>query len=341
MQALPNAGEPLMAYGEPSAALPLLALDNDLADFDYAAFLQEQDIGYVADESSGSTISPPHSTTPPESARILNQPLQAIKGLECDYPAAPTIVHQPQHQVPLFSLQDMRFFQHFLMNCYPHHPIGAEELWTHEYDYLMHAILGYAASDLLVNSDPSLLEAAMTHRLKAIKAIKKALSSSSTTTVTITHPPCHLFEEGNALMATCFALTYQSVLLPDGMAEYMTFIRGVVIVAIQMYLYKWWMMLPHDKFQRLVDPTNQAIVLLSTHWIAMEQIMATITEAERKGAVKMPTGKQLEGSVSLGSIGWLSWLNAQVDADHLMYNQWPMWVQAQLEKDRGFFGRTF
>lgn len=39
---------------------------------------------------------------------------------------------QPQHQVPLFSLQDMRFFQHFLLNCYPHHPIGSEELWTHE-----------------------------------------------------------------------------------------------------------------------------------------------------------------------------------------------------------------
>jgi hypothetical protein len=39
---------------------------------------------------------------------------------------------QPQHQVPLFSLQDMRFFQHFLLNCYPHHPLGSESLWTHE-----------------------------------------------------------------------------------------------------------------------------------------------------------------------------------------------------------------
>jgi hypothetical protein len=26
----------------------------------------------------------------------------------------------------------MRFFQHFLLNCYPHHPIGSEDLWTHE-----------------------------------------------------------------------------------------------------------------------------------------------------------------------------------------------------------------
>lgn len=37
-----------------------------------------------------------------------------------------------QHQIPLFSLQDMRLFQHFLMHCYPHHPIGAGSLWTHE-----------------------------------------------------------------------------------------------------------------------------------------------------------------------------------------------------------------
>lgn len=26
----------------------------------------------------------------------------------------------------------MRFFQHFLFNCIPHHPIGSESIWTHE-----------------------------------------------------------------------------------------------------------------------------------------------------------------------------------------------------------------
>jgi hypothetical protein len=39
---------------------------------------------------------------------------------------------QPQHQVPLFSLQDMRFFQHFLLNCYPHYPLGSQSMWTHD-----------------------------------------------------------------------------------------------------------------------------------------------------------------------------------------------------------------
>ena len=26
----------------------------------------------------------------------------------------------------------MRFFQHFLLKCYPQHPLGNENIWTHE-----------------------------------------------------------------------------------------------------------------------------------------------------------------------------------------------------------------
>jgi hypothetical protein len=91
----------------------------------------------------------------------------------------------------------------------------------------MHAILGLAAAELMVH-DPTLISSAMSHRLKAIKAIKKALADM---------PKVNTYEEGkgNALMATCFALTFQSVMIEDGMAEYMTFCRGILIVAIQMW----------------------------------------------------------------------------------------------------------
>lgn len=89
----------------------------------------------------------------------------------------------------------------------------------------MHAILGLAASDLMIQ-DPSLVSFAMAHRLKAIKAIKRTLTDV---------PKTNTFDEGNALLATCYALTFQSVMLDDGMAEFMTFCRGIVIVAIQMY----------------------------------------------------------------------------------------------------------
>ncbi|RKU47420.1 hypothetical protein DL546_008379 [Coniochaeta pulveracea] len=193
-------------------------------------------------------------------------------GLNCEYPVAPQITHQPQHQIPLFSLQDMRFFQHFLMNCYPHHPIGAESLWTHEipclsekYEYLMHALLGLAASDLSKSTPSSTLQtAAMTHRLKAIRAIKHTLSSVTRSNAGST------WEEGNALMATCFALTFQSVLLDDGMVEYMTFIRGVVIVGIQMYIKGARLLFGEflgDGQVELLRPVMEKVPLVDGEWV--------------------------------------------------------------------------
>lgn len=89
----------------------------------------------------------------------------------------------------------------------------------------MHALLGFSASQLIA-SDPSVTTSAMNHRIKAIKAIKKRLAETSKTTIT--------YEEANAMVATCYALTFQSVSLEDGLAEYMTFIRGIMIVGMQM-----------------------------------------------------------------------------------------------------------
>ncbi|KAK9441958.1 C6 zinc finger protein [Metarhizium brunneum] len=338
-------------------------------------------------------------------------------GLKCEYPSMPQITHQPHHQVPLFSLQDMRFFQHFLTQCYPHHPLKQEEIWTHEipciahnHEFLMHAILGFAASEL-VPTDSSFVQAAMNHRIKAIKAIKKRLSESARAQTS--------YEEANALVATCFALTFQSVCLEDGLAEYMTFIRGILIVGMQMmfkgikpifeqlfedqqnemmepYLrdlpliqrgwadaaveaisnlrplcaepveveyceqllgiaeklnvnsfdayksngrqYAWWMMLPHSTFQQLINLDRQSMILLHAHWIALSQIMAFITEREYDLREKRPTASTDAGPAP-GFVKWLKFLNARVDYEHQMYNQWPLWVEAQLDKDLTFFGR--
>ncbi|KAK1772523.1 C6 zinc finger protein [Phialemonium atrogriseum] len=443
----------------PSATLPMLTLDGEPSDFDYGAFLQEEDVDYLAEDSSTSSHTLAESSPPPLTSQSntsvvrsgsSSQPRQRLErrghtksrrgcfnckrrrikcqetrpacghcvktGLKCEYPAAPQVVHQPQHQIPLFSLQDMRFFQHFLFHCTPHHPIGTETIWTHEipclsekYEYLMHAILGLAASDL-TQRDPSLVASAMHHRVKAIKAIKKTLAEA---------PKANSFEEGNAMMATCFALTFQSVLLDDGMTEYMTFIRGVVIVAIQMYIkganlifadflgdkqqevlqpfienmplierswvdsavvaveslsplcqhpieqqyyekildmakqlgvsswgaykamttqYGWWMMLPHDQFQRVIDTTNQVNILLSAHWIALKQIMAIITEKEYEAGARPQNAT--DGGVEPGMLRWLKYLNRLVDAEHKVYNQWPVWVETQLDRDPCFFGKT-
>ncbi|KAI5462280.1 hypothetical protein BGZ63DRAFT_354236 [Mariannaea sp. PMI_226] len=344
-------------------------------------------------------------------------------GLKCEYPALPQIIHQaskpPHHQIPLFSLQDMRFFQHFLTQCYPHHPLKQEEIWTHEvpciahnYDFLMHSILGFAASQL-IREDPSVIPSAMGHRIKAIKAIKKRLAETSKTSIS--------YEEANAMVATCFALTFQSVSLEDGLAEYMTFIRGIMIVGMQMMFrgikpmfgnleegqqdaileplmsnlpliqtswadaameavtnlkplcleqveieyhqalveivqnlyvdswqayksysrqYAWWMLLPHHQFQELINPNNQVMLLLHAHWVSINEIMTFITQQEQRAQDNPPRVRETQADIDPGFQRWLKHINGHVDYEHQIYNQWPAWVEEQLDRDMSFFGKS-
>jgi hypothetical protein len=86
----------------------------------------------------------------------------------------------------------------------------------------MHAMLGLSASELTAKLTPTyeLACSAMKHRVVAIKALNQALSRGIQT-----------FEEGNAMLATCYVLLFQSVLLDDGLAEYVSFLRGCVLIA--------------------------------------------------------------------------------------------------------------
>jgi hypothetical protein len=89
----------------------------------------------------------------------------------------------------------------------------------------MHAMLGLSASDLatFVIRTSELTFSAMSHRVKAIKSLNQALSNG-----------VHTFEEGNAMLAACYVLVFQSVLLDDGFAEYLSFIRGCTLIALNM-----------------------------------------------------------------------------------------------------------
>lgn len=124
----------------------------------------------------------------------------------------------------------------------------------------MHAILGFAASELM-STDGSLITAAMSHRVKAIKAIKKRLVETGK--VGTNH------EEANAMIATCYALTFQSVSLDDGMAEYMTFIRGIVIVGMQM-MFKGikpiFNTMYEDAQDEILEPYMEVLPLIQRGW---------------------------------------------------------------------------
>lgn len=139
--------------------------------------------------------------------------------------------------------------------------------------------------------------------------------------------------------------------------------------------YSWWMMLPHEDFARIVDPGDQAFTLLAANctsaldpghpsqptkprrlpylpakpriraWrltlvffpgISIKQIMAVITEVEKEWSRK----KNDKGNVDEGMGKWLRYLNRQVEPGFVRYNSWPMWVQAQLERDPCFFGKA-
>ncbi|KAM0399989.1 hypothetical protein ACHAQC_003274 [Fusarium culmorum] len=357
-------------------------------DFDYSAFLQADDItfGESAQSQLPSTSDSSDKATPPSGS------------------SSEVAVQRPSAQKQRLERRGHTKSRRGCYNC---------KRRRIKNEYLMHAILGFSASELM-RDDPSILSSAMNHRIKAIRAIKKRLAETDKSSMN--------YEEANAMVATCFALTFQSVSLDDGLAEYLTFIRGIMIVGMQMMFrgikpifenmfeqdqdalleplmqglplipkgftdsafealtnlkplcteeveleyhqhlmtmveklyvnswdaykayttqYGWWMLLPHDTFQSLIDPDNQVMLLLHTHWVAINEIITPISGQERNVSNKYPPD-QREGKPDLdpGFSRWLKYLNQSIDLEHQIYNQWPMWVEEKLDNDATFFGRV-
>ncbi|CAG9997768.1 unnamed protein product [Clonostachys byssicola] len=161
-------------------------------------------------------------------------------GLNCTYPPEGGLVpaSRPSHTsspmtMPLsssptrFTIEDLRFFHHFLFAAYPPLPIGGKEIWrdmaalSHGFDYLVHAVLGLAASHLTLASRNEIDYSAhaLSHRVQAINSLNTALSK-----------PCASMAEGDARFATLMALTFQSSYMPDGMVDFLAMIRGCTVV---------------------------------------------------------------------------------------------------------------
>ncbi|KAE9377595.1 hypothetical protein N431DRAFT_434776 [Stipitochalara longipes BDJ] len=171
----------------------------------------------------------------------------AHRGLQCEWPEIqinqvgvvirnpmPELVipAAPQSNLPVFTMQDFRFFQHFIDSAYPHHPIDNDWQWTHDvpsmacdYDFLLHAMLALSASDLACYSDDNkeLVPISISHRIKSIESLNKAVAAGIKS-----------WQQGNAMIATCFTLLFQSVLMNDGLSEYLSFLRGILAVGMQM-----------------------------------------------------------------------------------------------------------
>lgn len=167
-------------------------------------------------------------------------------GLSCRYPERPQLSPAPDAEDSLLSLvkmasplsllalqstptiftpDDMRFFHHFLVTAYPPLPMEGDDVWrqvaalSHNYDYLMHAMLGLAASNLdLYGGNYS--AQALGHRVKAIQLLNQDLSK-----------PCTSSAEGDARFGAMMALAFQASCMPEGMTEFLSMTRGCHIVA--------------------------------------------------------------------------------------------------------------
>lgn len=80
-------------------------------------------------------------------------------------------------------------------------------------------MLGLAASHLNLYTGNS-AEAALDHRVKAIKLLNESLNK-----------PCTSMAEGDARFGTIMALTFQSSCMPEGMNEFLSMVRGCKVVA--------------------------------------------------------------------------------------------------------------
>ncbi|KUJ12226.1 uncharacterized protein LY89DRAFT_225053 [Mollisia scopiformis] len=139
----------------------------------------------------------------------------------------------PQTRDPVYSAQDFRLFYHFIQYAYPHHPLGNDSVWTHEipaiaskYDFLLNAMLALSAEDMFVlqpSRDKNLHLNALAYRVKSVESLSRAVSAG-----------IESFEIGNAMLATCYCLMFQSVMLNEALVDYFSHIRGCVSVAMQM-----------------------------------------------------------------------------------------------------------
>lgn len=87
----------------------------------------------------------------------------------------------------------------------------------------MHAILGVAASHLELITGDDLSSVALYHRVRAIKGSSEALTQNNRTG-----------SDGDALLGTCYLLTFQSSYMKDGIADFFQFVRGCALVSNQL-----------------------------------------------------------------------------------------------------------
>jgi Fungal specific transcription factor domain len=89
----------------------------------------------------------------------------------------------------------------------------------------MHALLALGASHLTrVSSQSDYSTTAIVHRGQAIKGLNEALAKGT-----------REYGESDAMLAACYALTFQASCMGDGMTDFLTMVRGCALVTEQIH----------------------------------------------------------------------------------------------------------
>ncbi|KAI0591398.1 hypothetical protein Alg130_01345 [Pyrenophora tritici-repentis] len=234
----------------------------------------------------------------------------------------------------VYSADDMQLFHHYLISAYPCIPHDFEEIWTrdvpkisHQYPYLMDAMLALAGSHLAVQVDNPKTSLALQHRQKAIVGLEDAFSRWPTTA-----------EESHVMLAASYLLSFQSSYMEDGFLEHFLSLRGcsvlsqfivssgnggflaghstfqhidwsaittpppgapnpipsfIAFTAILTIFSTW----PHNALVHVFDPTNQLGNIVLAHFCAIRFVLSPLSVP--KNALRTPTKAVVEWFVKI------------------------------------------
>jgi hypothetical protein len=127
----------------------------------------------------------------------------------------------------------------------------------------MHAILGFAASHLELLTGVDLDTTAMYHRVQAIKGSAVALSKTNRSG-----------DDGDALVASCYLLTFQSSYIKEGTVEFLHFLRGCSLV---------WNQLLYEKVPITFSLSSESLYeFMKPRLVALPDIDPELLESAQK-----------------------------------------------------------
>lgn len=240
-------------------------------------------------------------------------------------------------------MNDMQFFHHFLTISFPHLPLGNDDVWVRdipqfaqEHTYLMHAILGLGASHLnRMVPTPAYEKEALIHRGHAINGLNTCMAKSA-----------HAYGEADAMLATCYALTFQSSYMADGLSDFVIFVRGCALATtkIRNENAPTAFNLAPDRQREVLRP--QLHLLPNVNLIHIQQGLAALDEvqvylqhdAERKFWLSMrDVFVSLQQSPAAGYLTFINLYRVWYDLDHDTFRVFADSSNTTIQVLLGFF----